>query len=87
VENRIQEVNNFYDGENIESAIQFLTRYDVDYIIVSDLERAYYSPEGLEKFSEMTRLGDLQIVYGDLSDNSTKIYQVVKRQNYRDVEK
>ncbi len=87
VENRIQKVNNFYDGEDIESTIQFLTRYDVDYIIVSDLERAYYSPEGLEKFSEMTRLGDLQIVYGDLSDNSTKIYQVVKRENYRDVEK
>ncbi len=87
VENRIQKVNNFYDGEDIESTIQFLTRYDVDYIIVSDLERAYYSPEGLEKFSEITRLGDLQIVYGDLSDNSTKIYQVVKRQNYRDVEK
>ncbi len=78
VENRIEEVNNFYNGEDIESANEFLKRYEVGYIVVSDLERIYYSPQGLEKFNEMTRLGDLQIVYGDLSDDSAIIYEVLK---------
>ncbi len=56
----------------------FLKRYDVGYIIVSDLERAYYSSAGLEKFNEMTRKGDLRIVYGNLSGDSAVIYEVVR---------
>ncbi len=78
VENRIEEVNNFYNGEEIENAKDFVKRYEVGYIVVSDLEKAYYSAKGLEKFNEMTRLGDLKIVYGDFSDDSAIIYEVVK---------
>ncbi len=78
VEKRIQQVNNFYDSDDIENAINFLNRYDVGYIIVSDLERVYYSSTGLEKFNEMTRRGDLRIVHGDGSENSAVIYEVVR---------
>lgn len=78
VEKRIQQVNEFYDSDDIEKAIKFLKRYDVGYIIVSDLERVYYSSTGLEKFNEMTRRGDLRIVHGDLSGNTAVIYEVVR---------
>ncbi len=81
VENRIQELNNFYNSENIDEAKAFLDRYGVGYIVVSDLERTYYSEAGIEKFKEMTRLGDLRIVYGDHSRDSANIYEVVKGGN------
>ncbi len=76
IEKRIQDVVEFYNTENILEAVEFLKKYDVQYIIVSDLERAYYSEGGIAKFEQMVKDGLIERVFGDGSINSATIYQV-----------
>ena len=76
IDKRIDDVNNFYNVPDIQAAIDFLNRYQVQYIIVGDLERAYYAPEGIAKFQEMVKQGMLQIVFGDNTPNTTTILKV-----------
>jgi uncharacterized membrane protein len=45
VEDRVNDVGNFYNSLDIEHP-QFLEKYDVRYIIVGPLERAAYTPRG-----------------------------------------
>ncbi len=73
---RIDEVAEFYNTVDLESARKFITKYDVEYIIVGDLERAHYTPEGLAKFQNMVMDGTLNIVFGDNTVNTTTIYKV-----------
>ncbi len=68
---RVDDVNRFYDTNDLEYAKAFLQRYQVSYIIVGQLEKAKYSPEGIFKFEQ--GLGSLwKIVY---QDRDTTIYQ------------
>ncbi len=78
IDKRIDEVNDFYNTGDIQTARAFLQRYKVQYIVVGDLERAYYDPEGIAKFQNMVQQGLLQIVFGDNTPNSTTIFKVVK---------
>lgn len=72
--NRVEEITYFYNTNRIEEALDFLERYKVEYIIVGQLERAVYSPEGLKKFEEQN--GKLwQEIY---QDGQTMIYQVIQ---------
>ena len=77
VDKRIDDVNNFYNTGDIQAAQDFLKQYQVKYIIVGDLERAYYDPAGIAKFREMVNQGLLQIVFGDSTPNTTSIYEVL----------
>jgi YYY domain-containing protein len=63
VEKRIQEVSDFYNTTDPQAALAFLRQYQVEYIVVGDLERAHYSPEGLAKFEQMAQNGTLQIAF------------------------
>jgi uncharacterized membrane protein len=47
---------------------------DVSYIYVGQLERWVYPSEGLEKFEELRRLGELAVVY---ENPGVKVYQVL----------
>jgi YYY domain-containing protein len=47
---RGRDVNDFYTSTNITSALDFLDKYNIRYIIIGQLERAKYSPGGLIKF-------------------------------------
>jgi len=76
IDKRIDDVNNFYDTGGIQSGLDFLKQYHVQYIIVGDLERAYYAPEGIAKFKEMVSQGLLQIVFGNNTPNTTTIFKV-----------
>jgi YYY domain-containing protein len=67
-------INTFYTTTDIPGAVTFLRKYEVAYVIVGRLERATY-PVGLEKFEEMTTLGELRKVY---EDGDTIIYQVTE---------
>jgi YYY domain-containing protein len=78
IDNRINELNDFYNTTDIEAARKFLNRYKVQYIIVSDLERDYYSAEGIAKFQEMVNQGLLQVVFGDNTPNTATIYHVTE---------
>jgi YYY domain-containing protein len=77
IDKRIDDVNNFYNTADIQTAQDFLKQYQVQYIIIGDLERAYYDPAGIAKFQEMANLGMLKIVFGDNTLNTTNIYKVV----------
>jgi uncharacterized membrane protein len=64
---------NFYSSLTVEYARDFLQKYDVSYIIVGQLERAAYVPEGIAKFEQFD--GTLwRSVY---RDGSTAIYEVL----------
>jgi YYY domain-containing protein len=76
IDKLIEEVNNFYNTGDVQAAEQFLNQHQVQYIIVGDLERAYYDTNGLNKFQEMVKQGMLKIVFGDNSANSTTIFKV-----------
>lgn len=73
---RIDEVANFYNTGDLEAARKFIAKYNVEYIVVGDLERARYNPEGLTKFQNLVMDGTFNIVFGDNTENSTTIYKV-----------
>jgi YYY domain-containing protein len=74
---RDKEIEEFYKTEDYAAARSFLRRYDVQYIVLSQLERAYYAGPGLDKFDVMTANGELRVVF---SEGQTVIYEVVKIQ-------
>jgi len=67
--NRIDGIALFYNTTDIDVALRFLKTYDVGYIIVGQLEKAYYPGDGLIKFEtydgkywkEVFRLNDTVI--------------------------
>ena len=77
VQDRVNEVGMFYTSIDIQSALAFLKKYDVKYIVVGQLERNVYPvipdiPDGLTKFPQYEGVY-WDVVYQDLN---TTIYQV-----------
>jgi uncharacterized membrane protein len=75
VQQRVANVNAFYTTTDIDVAWDILRFYDVSYVIVGNLERAYYPPDGLAKFDEMVERGLLNVVY---EEGDTLVYHVNK---------
>jgi YYY domain-containing protein len=74
VYSRVDDVNHFYDTTDLLAARDFLKKYQVSYIILGQLERAKYLPEGIAKFEEGE--GTLwQVVY---QNQEVKIYQTLQ---------
>ena len=70
---RVKQVGEFYNTYNLLMAQDFLKKYDVHYIVVGQLERAIYTPSGLQKFEDYN--GDLwREVYRNAD---TVIYEVL----------
>jgi YYY domain-containing protein len=81
VENRIAEAKDFYNTTDSQAAIEFLRRYQVEYIVVGDLERALYSPAGIAKFSDWANRGWVQQVFSlQQGASQVAIYKVVYSQ-------
>ncbi len=74
VEDRVLDVGNFYNSVDIEATRNFLEEYDVRYIIVGELERAAYTPEGIAKFEQF----DGQYWQEVYRDGNTAIYEVIQ---------
>ncbi len=73
VVDRGTEVNDFYNSIDLTVVRAFLKKYDVKYIIVGQLERAAYTPEGIAKFEQHE--GEYwREVY---RDGATVIYEVI----------
>ncbi len=83
VELRVANVNGFYQTPSVELAWDILRHYDVSYIVVGNLERAYYLPEGLAKFDTMVEVGLLDIVY---QEGNSFVYRVNREVEFRDVQ-
>jgi len=78
IDKRINAMNDFYNTTDMQSAQQFLDKYQVRYVIVGGLERAYYAPEGIDKFSGMVDRGILKPVFGDTTPDTTTVYEVIE---------
>ena len=73
VSDRVAAIGAFYNTTQLREAQEFLERFDVKYIVVGQLERAYYEEAGLNKFP--TQNGVLwEEVY---RDGGTVIYKVL----------
>jgi len=73
VEDRVAVVGNFYNSIDPEFTRTFLKTYTVKYIIVGQLERAEYTPEGINKFQQFDGVYWKSIYH----DGSTTIYEVL----------
>ena len=71
IETRANDVRIIYNSEDITAVRELLDRYDVTFIIVGELERIYYSNEGLAKFNS-SDLEWLDLVY---DSGGTRIYR------------
>jgi YYY domain-containing protein len=49
---RLTEIPEFYQTLDVQTALKFLKKYDVGYIIVGQMENAYYPGDGLLKFEQ-----------------------------------
>jgi YYY domain-containing protein len=73
VTDRVDAVGNFYNSTSREEAESFLNLYNVSYVVVGQLERQEYTPEGIGKFVALE--GDLwEVVY---QKDDTTIYKVL----------
>lgn len=75
IERRVADVREIYDTLDLARAQKLLNYYGVSYIIVGELERAYYNPAGLAKFAVLAQEGYLKPVY---TNNVVTIYRVVR---------
>ena len=74
VTDREKDLKEFYSSPTIESAVEFLRKYRVQYVIVGQLERAYYPSQGLGKFQAMAGR-ELDLVF---QNEGVQIYKVVE---------
>jgi YYY domain-containing protein len=74
---RLSEIEEFYNTRDKIQVEKFLERYDVSYIVVGQLEKAYYTANGLAKFADWK--GDLWSEV--FRDQETAVYQVIERCN------
>ena len=74
VEDRVTAVGNFYNTRDTRFARDFLKEYHVRYIVVGQLERAAYTPEGLAKF----KLYDGKYWNTVYHEGDTVIYEVAQ---------
>jgi len=60
---RASDVTEMYNTIDLELAEELLRGYQVEYIVVGELERLYYRGPGLDKFTLMEGQGSLERVY------------------------
>ncbi|MBQ6520742.1 MAG: hypothetical protein IJI14_18715 [Anaerolineaceae bacterium] len=49
--NRVNGIHEFYNTTDVDTAVDFLKKYNVQYIIVGQMEKGMYSTDGIEKFA------------------------------------
>ena len=62
INNRSQIVDLIYNTESGERAIELIDYYDVQYVVLGELENLYYQATGLQKFENLIGNG-LDLVY------------------------
>ncbi len=63
INQRRSNINAFYATTDIPTALDMIRFYQIQYIIVGSLEKAYYPPDGLDKFERMAQQGLLTKVF------------------------
>lgn len=73
IANRLNDISVFYTTTEIETALNFLETYDVSYIILGQMERAYYPGSGLDKFEQYDGIHWKEV----FREQDTVIYEVI----------
>ncbi len=73
---RASDISRMYNNPDRAETQRLLAEYSVAYIVVGDLERIYYRPEGIAKFDAMAADGVLDLVF---ANEGTSIYEVSER--------
>ncbi len=60
---RARDVATIYNTTNLAKARELLELYEVEYVVVGELERAYYAPDGLSKFPGMAARGEAALAF------------------------
>ena len=86
IDRRLAHVAEIYNTSDLARARKLLDYYGVEYIVVGELERAYYAPEGLAKLDTLVDQGYLELVYPAAippgsEAGTVRIYRVVGRGN------
>ena len=63
VDSRARQIREIYNTTDLGRAESLLREYEVKYIVLGELERAYYSPDGVQKFSELAAEGRIRSVF------------------------
>ena len=74
IQERAADVAALYETEDWHEAADLLDKYGAVYIIVGELERAFYDAGGIAKFEAMAAAGQLDRVY---DRDGVRIYQVI----------
>ena len=72
---RVNEIEAFYKTTDPAETLAFLQKYNVNYIIVGQLEKAYYPGEGLVKFSDFNGVYWREVYH----EQDTVIYEVTQK--------
>ena len=72
VRGRASVVQEIYSTLSEARALELLRLHDVEYVMLGELERAYYSEHGLGKFDRLVQRGLAQVVY---ENEGVKIYK------------
>ena len=75
IHRRARGVQELYNTTRAARAQELLHEYEVEYIVVGELERVYYLAAGLQKFDDMAGAGSLQLVH---QNPGVKIYRVLR---------
>ncbi|MGH2523168.1 MAG: DUF2298 domain-containing protein, partial [Anaerolineales bacterium] len=62
-----------YEGLGPDWSLNFIRKYDVRYVVVGTMERAYYPPDGLAMFDGMVASGQMVVAY---QNRGVTIYEV-----------
>lgn len=73
IDRRLDAVRDIYNTRDLNQALGNLKRFNVQYVYIGDMERAFYETQGLDKFDAMVTAGMLEIVY---QNDRVKIYRV-----------
>jgi YYY domain-containing protein len=74
ISERLIEIPNFYTNPDVIQAVKFLEKYHVQFVIVGQMERAYYPGEGLYKFEKFNGIYWNEV----FREKDTVIYEVIK---------
>ncbi len=85
VEKRIEDVHAFYNTTDVLEAREILEHYQVDYVILGELERVQYEAQGLKKFAQMVADGELSVAYEQNSDGENVIIYKVTQSPANDI--
>ena len=72
VRQRASHVDEMYSTVDVDRTLELLRQYEVEYVVVGQLERAYYPTLAFGKFDRMARDGLATVVY---ENEGTRIYR------------